>query len=185
MGRNFTYVDNSNVFIEGSRVSAVNKGLPGAATIIEAMNNRVIDHDWQIDYGALHQFACGDPSQIGAAKLWGSPPPGDGFWKMVERYGFHVDTFDRNKAGKEKKVDVAIAHAITKDSYAGVIHKQNDEITLVAGDKDYVPVIEDLIDEGFTVDVVFWDHAAAELRDAASNFVSLNPHLSALTKVWS
>lgn len=184
MGKNFTYVDNSNVFIEGGRVSAVDQCLPGAETIIEAMNNGVIDHNWQIDYGALHHFACGDPSQIGAAKLWGSPPPGDGFWKMVERYGFGVETFDRNKAGREKKVDVAIAHAITKDAYNGLIDKAHDEITLVAGDQDYIPVVEDLIGEGFTVDVVFWDHASVELRKTASNFISLNPHLLPLTKVW-
>lgn len=184
MAKNFTYVDNSNVFIEGCRVSAVTKGMPGAATIIEAMNNRVIDFAWQIDYGALHQFVCGDPSQIGAANLWGSPPPSDGFWNMVRRYGFLVETFDRNAAGKEKKVDVAIAHRITKDAYTGKIDKDNDEITLVAGDKDYVPVIEDLVSEGFKIDVVFWDHAAPELKAAGSQFISLNPHLANLTKVW-
>ena len=31
------------------RVSAVRKGLPGAQTIIDAMNNRVPDVAWQID----------------------------------------------------------------------------------------------------------------------------------------
>jgi len=88
MGKNYTYVDNSNVFIEGQRVSAVNKRLPGASTIIEAMNNRVIDFGWQIDYGSLHEFACGDLSDIGAANLWGSPPPGDSFWLTKEASKF-------------------------------------------------------------------------------------------------
>ena len=59
---NFTYVDNSNLYLEGRRVSAVRKGLPGATTIIDAMNNRVLDMTWQIDYGRLHEFACGDPA---------------------------------------------------------------------------------------------------------------------------
>lgn len=185
MGKNFTYVDNSNVYIEGSRVSAVNRGLPGAATIIEAMNNRVVDFNWQIDYGRLHEFACGgDPTLIGAAYLWGSPPPGDSFWKMVERHGFRVTKFDRSAAGKEKKVDVAIAHQITKDAYSGVIRRGEDEITLVAGDKDYVPVVEDLVKEGFRVEIVFWDHAAQELKDVATKFVSLNSYLDLLTKPW-
>ncbi len=184
MGNNFIYVDNSNVYIEGCRVSAVKNAMPGAATIIEAMNNRIVDFSWKLDYGALHQLACGNPSQIGAAHLWGSPPPGDGFWKMVEKYGFEVQTYDRNTAGREKKVDVAIAHRITKDAYKGTIDPKNDEITLVAGDKDYVPVVEDLVKEGFKVDIVFWEHAASELKDAASSFFNLNPHLSTLTKVW-
>lgn len=184
MGKNFVYVDNSNVFIEGCRVSAVRKGMPGAATIIEAMNNRVVDFAWQLDYGALHQFACGDPAGIGRAYLWGSPPPGDGFWDMVKRHGFKVTTYDRNAAGKEKKVDVAIAHQLTKDAYSGVIKPQDDEITLVAGDKDYVPVVEDLVASGFKIHVVFWDHAAHELKDAATRFIGLNDYLDLLTRRW-
>jgi hypothetical protein len=184
MSKNFTYVDNSNVFIEGSRVSAVKKGLPGAATIIEAMNNRVVDFSWQIDYGSLQGFVCGDPADIGGAYLWGSPPPGDSFWKMVERYGFKVTRFDRNAAGKEKKVDVAIAHQMTKDAYSGLVARGEDEMTLVAGDKDYVPMVEDLVSNGFVVHVVFWDHAAVELKKAATKFVNLNPYLDHLTGKW-
>lgn len=185
MGKNHTYVDNSNVYIEGARVSAVVKGLPGASTIIEAMNNRVVDSGWQIDYGSLHQFACGDPADIGGANLWGSPPPGDSFWEMVKRHGFTVTKYDRNAAGKEKKVDVAIAHKMTKDAYTGVVKKGDDEMTLVAGDKDYVPVVEDLVRSGFVIHVVFWDHAARELRESASKFISLNPYLDFLTKKWA
>jgi hypothetical protein len=37
----FVYVDNSNVFIEGQRVSAVAKGM--AMNIYDAMENRVLD----------------------------------------------------------------------------------------------------------------------------------------------
>jgi hypothetical protein len=184
MGKNFTYVDNSNVFIEGSRVSAVKRRLPGASSIVAAMNSRVVDRDWQIDYGSLHDIACGTPAEIGAAYLWGSPPPGDSFWKMVERYGFKVTTYDRNAAGKEKKVDVAIAHQMTKDVYSGVVRREVDEITLVAGDKDYVPVVEDLVELGVLLYVVFWNHAADELKRAATKFVSLDPFLDALTKQW-
>ena len=79
----FTYVDNSNVFIEGQRVSAVQKGM--ARTITDAIDRRIIDFDWRLDYGNLHSLLCGERSEIGAANLWGSPPPGDSFWKMVER----------------------------------------------------------------------------------------------------
>lgn len=184
MGRNFTYVDNSNIFIEGQRVSAVRQKMLGAETISDAMRHRIVDHQWRLDYGSLHQIACGDPAQIGTTYLWGSPPPGDSFWQMVERYGFKVTTYDRNAAGKEKKVDVALAHQMTKDAYSGLIQKENDELTLVAGDKDYVPVVDDLVAGGFAVHVVFWRHAAAELREAASSFTELDPFLDALTKKW-
>jgi uncharacterized LabA/DUF88 family protein len=73
-------------------------------------------------------------------------------------------------------IDVAIAHAITKDAYSGLIRRGVDEITLVAGDGDYVPVVEDLVENGFTVHVAFWNHAAQSLKGAASRFISLDPH---------
>lgn len=182
MGKNFTYVDNSNVFIEGQRVSAVEKGL--ARDINDAMDCGITDPHWGIDYGALHNIVCGQPSEIGAARLCGSIPPGDSFWKMVERHGFDVRTYDRNVIGKEKKVDVTITLWMIRDAYSGAIKRGVDEITLVAGDNDYVPVVEDLVENGHTVDVVFWSHAGRELREAARKFVALNQYLSFLTKPW-
>lgn len=128
---NYTYVDNSNFFIEGRRASAVSKKMPGAETYIDAMNNRVVDQEWEADYGKLHSFVCGEATEIGGAKLWGSPPPSDSFWQMVERKGFQVKTYEKNFAGKEKKVEVAIAHQITKDVYSGKIRKGIDEVTLL------------------------------------------------------
>lgn len=179
---NFTYVDNSNVYIEGCRASAVDKKMAGAETYFSAMSNGVVDRAWNLDYGRLHEFACGEKADIGSAKLWGSPPPGDTFWDMVERKGFEVKTYEKNFAGKEKKVDVAIAHQITKDAYSGKISKGTDEITLVAGDKDYVPVVEDLVENGFKVHVVFWDSVAPELKAVCTQFVSLNPFLQHLSR---
>lgn len=50
-----------------------------------------------------------------------------------------------------------------------------DEITLVAGDADYVPTIEKLRARGFSVHVVFWEHASRELQDAATKFHTPQP----------
>jgi len=66
---------------------------------------------------------------------------------------------------------------MTKDAYTQA-DKDADIITLVAGDKDYVPAIKPLVADGFKVDVVFWNHAATELKEAASEFINLNPHLN-------
>lgn len=168
----YTYVDNSNVFIEGQRVSAVQQGM--AKDIFDATARNISDHGWNLDYGKLHTLICGDKSEVGAANLWGSPPPGDSFWKKVEKHGFTVEKFDRSKyTGTEKKVDVAIAHRMTKDAYTK-IDKASSEITLVAGDSDFVPVVKDLVGEGFKVYVAFWDHASRELRETATGFFSLN-----------
>jgi hypothetical protein len=173
----YTYIDNSNFFIEGQRVAAVEGGM--ALDIYDAIDRGVFDYLWQPDYGKLHSLVCGEKKQIGAAKLWGSPPPSDSFWKMVERKGFKVTTYDRSH-GKEKKVDVAIAYAIAKD--APKIDKAASEITLVAGDKDFVPVVEDLVADGFNVCVAFWDHAANEMKQKATTFFSLNKYLTHLSR---
>jgi hypothetical protein len=173
----YVYVDNSNLYIEGCRVSAVNKKL--AKNIYDAMNNHIVDMTWQIDYGKLYEFLCGDDA---VARLWGSPPPGDSFWKMVDRKGFQSTVYERNAGNKEKKVDVAIGAAMTKDAYTKV-DKAKDEILLVAGDSDYEPVITDLKAEGYKVEVAFWDHASGEIKKLVDpGFISLNTHHAHFTR---
>lgn len=60
--KTYTYVDNSNLFIEGRRVAAVSNGM--APNIYDAMNYRILDHSWDIDYGKLHEFLCGTRSHL-------------------------------------------------------------------------------------------------------------------------
>ena len=172
----FTYIDNSNVYIEGCRLAAVKNGIVN--NIFEAMSTGVVDHRWQIDYGKLYEFLCGEDS---VARLWGSPPPGDSFWNMLERKGFNPTVYEKNAANREKKVDVAIAHRMTKDAYT-MIDKDKDELLLVAGDSDFVPAVADLTGEGFKVEVAFWDHSARELRETASRFISLDQYHGHLTR---
>lgn len=51
------YVDNSNVFIEGKRVSAVKKGL--ALDVYEAIENRIVDNEYRMSFGKLYEFVAG------------------------------------------------------------------------------------------------------------------------------
>ena len=39
-----------------------------------------------MDYGRLYEFLCGKDA---VARLWGSPPRGDSFWKMLDCKGFN------------------------------------------------------------------------------------------------
>lgn len=176
----YVYVDNSNIFIEGQHVSAVKSGM--AMNIYDAMDNRICDFNYKMDFGKLYQFICGpDKAQVGRAVLFGSrPPPNDSIWKFAERAGFEVVLEDRNIRNKEKKIDTGIVAAMSRDAYRNA-KPGVDVFTLVAGDSDYVPAIKQMIEDGYQVDVVFWDHAARELREAASNFISLNPHLANLS----
>jgi uncharacterized LabA/DUF88 family protein len=173
---NFLYVDNSNVWIEGMHVSAVAKGM--APDIRTAQQEKVRDYSWKIDFGRLHDFA-GGTTDVGRAVLYGSrPPANDSLWAVAKANGFEVIVHDRNVRNREKKIDTSIATDIVSESFE--LMKPGDEVTLVSGDADFVPAIENLRRRQFTVIVVFWEHAAIDLQNAATRFVSLNPHLDHL-----
>ncbi len=40
--------------------------------------------------------------------------------------------------------------------------------------------MKELQDDGFKVEVVFWNHASRELREAASKFIGLDAYLDTL-----
>jgi uncharacterized LabA/DUF88 family protein len=173
------YVDNSNVFIEGKRVSAVQRGL--TLNIYDAMRNQVLDPGYKIDFGRLHHFIAGDDeSRIRRCVLFGSrPPPNDSLWDVARKEGFEVIVEDRNIQNKEKKVDTGIVTAMIRDAYT-IVDKEADTITLVGGDGDFVPAVEALVSDGYKVEVVFWSHASRELRNCASRFIELDQLLGHL-----
>ena len=153
----------------------------GALNIYDAMNNRILDSAYKIDFGRLHHFIAGDDeSNIKRCMLFGSrPPPNDTLWQVAERTGFEVIVEDRNIANKEKKIDTGIVAAMIKDAYT-IVYKEEDTITLVAGDGDFVPPVGQLVEGGFNVEVVFWNHASQELKEASSKFIDLDPLLKHL-----
>jgi hypothetical protein len=175
----FIYIDNSNLYIEGRRASAVKAGL--APSIFDAMNGGILDHGYTISFGKLYEFLCGpQPRDVGRVALFGSrPPPNDGIWTFAQKAGFELHLHDRNVANKEKKVDTEIATLMTKDAYKSG-KADRDLFVLVAGDGDFVPTVNELRKDGFNVEVVFWGHAARELREAASKFINIDAHLDHL-----
>lgn len=180
----YIYVDNSNLYIEGRRASAIAQGL--ADNIIQAMNEGILDHAYTISFGKLHEFLCStDKRQIKRAALFSSrPPPNDGSWQYAKKAGFELHLEDRNYANKEKKIDTGIATLLTKDAYKSDAYKdgtpEQDTFMLVVGDSDYVPTIKELRQDGFTVEVVFWNHASRELKEAASKCIGLDGFLETL-----
>lgn len=177
----YVYVDNSNVWIEGQRISAVRKGLVG--DLIEAMNEDVVDHEWSYDFGHLYEIACPDGVPIGRSKLWGSKPPeNDSLWARARREGFEVETFVRNVANKEKRVDNAIGATMLEDAFLYMKPAQRDMAVLVGGDGDFLPTFEVLKRRGILTRVVFWRHATSrDLREFADEYEELDPYFDELT----
>ncbi len=177
---NLLYVDNSNVWIEGMHVAAAKHGF--APDVWTAVEQKICDYNWKLDFGKLFQFAGGDRADVKRAGLFGSrPPKNDSLWTAAERNGFEVIVYDRNVAGHEKKIDTDIVATMIEDSYE-LLTVGADEITLVSGDADYVPAIEKLKKRGIPVHVVFWGHAARELKEAATKFVNLDKYLEHLAR---
>ena len=175
---NYVYVDNSNVWIEGMHVSAVRVGI--APDIWTAQKERICDRDWRLDFGRLYDFACGEASDVGRAALFGSrPPANDSLWATARARGVEPILYDRNARNCEKKIDTSIATEMVTDSFARM-NPKSDEITLVAGDSDYVPTVLSLRNRGFSVNLMFWEHASRELREVVSRFISLDPYVGHL-----
>ncbi|ROH86106.1 NYN domain-containing protein [Pseudomethylobacillus aquaticus] len=176
---NLLYVDNSNIWIEGLHVAAFKSGK--APDVWTAVKADICDYSWKLDFGKLYEFAGGDKTEVKKATLFGSrPPKNDSLWDIAKRKGFTVVVYDRNVANHEKKIDTDIVATMIEDSYE-ILTIGKDEVTLVAGDADYVPAIEKLRKRNIPVHVVFWGHAARELKDAATKFISLDDYLSHLS----
>ncbi len=170
----YLYVDNSNVFIEGKRVSAVKKSY--AYDIQQAMQRGIFDNEYRLDFGKLHKFVSGNGgTNIAKAKLFGSrPPENDSLWNIAKQAGFETVVYDRNIANKEKKVDVKIATEMMRDAYK-FVDAEKDTLILVAGDGDFVSTVETLVNDDFCVKIYFWEHISQELKTCCSEFVSLDP----------
>lgn len=150
-----------------------------AKDIWDAHKRKLTEH-WSVDFGRLFEFAGGGKTEVAQAKLYGSrPPPNDSLWLAAERKGFQVTVFDRNLFGKEKKVDGQIITDMMEDSFTHM-DPTKDEITLVSGDADYVPTIQNLMNRGFRFYVVFWSNAAVELRETCTQFVPIDQYLDHL-----
>lgn len=177
---NLLYVDNSNVWIEGLHVAAFASGM--APDVWSAVQGNVCDHTWTLDFGKLFAFAGGEKSEVRKAALFGSrPPKNDSVWDAARKKGFEVIVYDRNIVNREKKIDTDIVATMIEDSFQ--LLQPGDEITLVAGDSDYVPAIEKLKLRGIAVHVVFWKHASKELKEAATKFVPLDDFLDHLRRI--
>jgi uncharacterized LabA/DUF88 family protein len=175
----FIYVDNSNVFIEGKRIAAIQNG--DAKNAAHANGNGIADHSFRLDFGELYDFVAeNNPDKVARAVLFGSSiSESDAVWQIAERVGFETVVVSRDPERGEKKVDTGIVAAMVRDAYTKADRKK-DTITLVAGDSDYVPAIELLTADGFRVEVVFWSSASAELKSVATRFIELDRYLNKL-----
>jgi uncharacterized LabA/DUF88 family protein len=126
-------VDNSNIFIEGQKASAIRKGVG-----LDAVTGRQVgDMSWRIDFAKLLS-ALADGRPIRKAFLVGSrPPPKDNVWEMATANGFEVITHDRDARNKEKAVDTEL---VARGTLTIATTPAPAVLVIASGDRDFIPL---------------------------------------------
>lgn len=155
----YVFVDHSNLWIAGQTAQA------------KKLKDADRDSRFRVDLGKFLHLLVKD-RHLSKAFLYGSvPPPNDSIWKAARKRNFKVKTFQRSGSGREKELDVAMAHDITKNLYHLVYteSKENVIFIIVTGDRDLKPPILDTLDNGIPVELWSWDDAMArEFRQLAN-----------------
>jgi uncharacterized LabA/DUF88 family protein len=128
-------LDNSNVFIEGKKLSARRKGVVRAAGEVKDP----LDPSWRLDFGQLLAFMADAREMLDAILVGSEPPQNDSVWASAKQQGFRVLTFSRSFSGEEKEVDTEIA-----TQAAEIILLNKDEpgvLVLGSGDRDFLPSV--------------------------------------------
>jgi NYN domain-containing protein len=165
----YVYVDNSKLWAEGKRLSAVKAGL--AFGMHDAIARDVLDNSWTHDLGRLYQAVCPANETIGSSSLFGCRPlERDSVWALATQHGFDLSVTEFDPADA---YDVAVATRVMADSYEHMV--PGDKAVLVAGGGNYLPVIDSLRSRKLDIVVAFWHHATArELRTGDVEFLSLD-----------
>ena len=93
------------------------------------------------------------------------------YWNAIQRYANTSCAFGylkrrKNKRPEQKAVDTLIA----TNMLVGAFHKQFDFAVLIAGDADFVPVVDEVQRMGVRVAIGAGSRAASELIDVADIF---------------
>ena len=160
------YVDNSNLIAVGGELLGYNDSARG---YLSCRYGRLFD---MLTFGET-------PAR---ARLYGSSETNKSQAVVSEaalKAGFEPRIFRRPYGGKEKGVDTALVTDLIADSFT--VYAPGDELILVAGDGDYLPLVDHLKSRDIRLSVVFWDRGLSQgLRVSGCNWVSLQPHLRSL-----
>lgn len=170
------FVDNSNVKIEGQRVSYARRHNNG-------IRCEMTDPSYEIDWGKFVHLvrSRGNRTLAQSPHLYGSrPPPDDSVWQEIRKEGFEVVLFDRNTRNQEKCVDNELGMDVAERTLQV---KPPETIVIAAGDEDFLGAVQRAKARGWDVEVWFWGHANQKLKQAVGgDFVNLDNFCEYLKK---
>lgn len=168
------FVDNSNVKIEGGRLSYAKRFNGGR-------RNVQIDDTYELDWGKFLHLVKSRGNRVLAQVpvLYGSrPPPDDTVWQEIRNEGFDVKVFDRNIRDKEKGVDMEMGMDVVERLFEV---RPPETIVIAAGDADFKGVVDRAVTKLWAVEVWFWGNAAVDMQNVPT-FVNLDPAIDYLRK---
>ena len=128
-------IDNSNVWIEGMKLSALKEGIKSSP--IE--EKEPCDYSWRLSFGNLLNKVSEGKKVVSTLLVGSRPPKNDSLWTSAKKQGFQVSVFDRNTQGKEKAVDAQI---IAQGTKMICTHPNKGVLILLSGDSDFIPLLE-------------------------------------------
>lgn len=153
-------VDNSNIFIEGQKCSALRKGQTPSPPDFR----RPQDPSWRLDFAKLLAFMA-EGRKIHKSFLVGSrPPPKDDVWKMAQNGGFQVITHDRDANNKEKAVDTEL---VAQGTLAVALGPEKGVLVVGSGDRDFIPLVNIAHQRGWIVEMVAFSSAFTNTGEMA------------------
>jgi uncharacterized LabA/DUF88 family protein len=166
-------VDNSNVFIEGQKFSAQQKGQP-----LDANGRSPQDPSWRINFGELIKCLA-DGRETHAAILVGSrPPKNDSVWDAAKQSGFEVIVHERDSNNREKAVDTELVAQGT-----ALIYEAPEPMVLIvaSGDRDFIPLVKQAQKKNWEVEM--WAFASSfsstgEMATTVDRVSPLDTHFS-------
>ena len=161
-------VDNSNIYIEGTKYSARTKGVLKSPSDSKDPQ----DPSWRIDFGGLLSHLASVRIIHGAILVGSRPPPNDGVWKAAEENGFEVVVHGRGANNQEKAVDTELAVQGTM-----LILGASNPMTLViaSGDRDFMPLVNLAHRQSWSVEMCAFSSAYSDSGEMANSVDVVRP----------
>ena len=161
-------VDNSNVYIEGTKYSARQKGVARSAHDSKDPQ----DPSWRINFGRLLAYLA-DGRTIAHAVLVGSrPPPNDTVWDSAREGGFEVIVHTRDVNNREKAVDTEL---VAQGAVLIAKSPNLKALIIASGDRDFIPLVNVAHTEGWTVEMCAFTSSYSEWGEMANSVDAVRP----------
>jgi uncharacterized LabA/DUF88 family protein len=160
-------LDNSNIFIEGQKLSAKRKGV----NRVSPTDKDPCDPSWRINFGSLLLHLADGRKIIDAVLVGSRPPQNDGVWEAARVKGFQVIVYERS-GREEKAVDTELVARGTEIICSGGDPKI---LVIASGDRDFIPLVNVAHRKKWDVEMCAFSSAFSPAGDMAMSVDKVRP----------